>query len=123
MQDKKSILIIEDNLDIVELYTVYFEQAGFEVHTSVNGLLWLVEIVNLNPSIILLDIMMPQMNWFEVLESIVKLSDIHIPVVVASNLWEGPDKDMALNLWADMFITKADHEVPEIVELAISVLN
>ncbi|MDA9129287.1 response regulator [Candidatus Gracilibacteria bacterium] len=121
--NKKSILIIEDNLDIIELYTLYFTKAGYEVHTSTDGLMGLVDIMNLKPSIILLDIMMPQMDGYEVLESIADHSDLQIPVVIASNLGENQDKEKALKLGAKLFITKADHEAQEIVEMVTGVLE
>lgn len=116
MNRKKRILIIEDNLDILELYRIYFSQSWYEVHTSENGLTWIVDILNIQPDIILLDIMMPQMNGFEVLESISEHSSINIPIVVCSNLWQQSDIDRSLELWATAYITKSDYEVEEIVE-------
>jgi len=113
---KKRILIIEDNLDILDLYKIYFAEAGYEVYTSENGLVWIVDIVDMKPDIILLDIMMPQMNGFEVLESIKEHSNIHIPIAVCSNLWQQSDIDKSLELWASIYITKSDHEVEEIVK-------
>jgi len=112
---RKRILIIEDNVDILDLYKIYFSQANYEVHTSENGLIGIVDIVEMRPDIILLDIMMPQMNGFEVLESIKDLSTIDIPIVVCSNLWQQSDIDKSIKLWADLYITKSDYEVEEIV--------
>lgn len=120
---KTKILIVEDNLDILELYKIYFTKAGFEVHTSENGLMGVVDIVNLDPDIILLDIMMPQMNWFEVLEAIKNQSSITAPIIVCSNLSQQSDADKALKLWADMYITKSDYEVSEIIEKTNSLLH
>jgi len=122
MQGKR-ILIIEDNLDILELYKIYFTEAGFEVFTSENGLIGIVDIVDMKPDIILLDIMMPQMNGFEVLESIKDHSSINIPIVVCSNLGQQSDIDKSLALGASSYITKSDYEVPEIVEQVNTLIN
>ncbi len=68
MANKKRILIIEDNEDLQEIYRVYLEEAGFEVQQKLDGLMGLAEVVEKNRDIVLLDIMMPQMNGFEVLD-------------------------------------------------------
>lgn len=86
MNIKKKILIVEDNVDLQELYKIYFEIAGFEVHQRLDGLKGITEMIELKPDIVLLDIMMPQMNGFEVLEVIKNQSSIEIPIIVCSNL-------------------------------------
>lgn len=120
---RKKILIIEDNTDIVELYTLYFEEKNFEVFTSFDWIKGITEILEKRPDIVLLDIMMPQMNGFEVLEVITKQSSIEIPIVVCSNLSQESDIRKAISLGAKTYITKSDFEISEIVETTIKVLQ
>lgn len=120
---KKRILIIEDNTDILELYKIYFDKAGFEVYVSEDGLTWLVDILSLSPDIILLDINMPQMNGYEVLESLRDQTSIEIPIVVCSSLWQRSDMQRALDLWADSYIIKSDYKIPEIIELITKIVH
>lgn len=119
---KKKILIIEDNADIIELYRIYFEQAGFQVLIGVDGLQGIVALLDQKPDIILLDIMMPQMNGFEVLEAIKFQSSIETPIVVCSNLSQESDKQKALEMGVKAYITKSDYEVPEIVKKTQEIL-
>jgi DNA-binding response OmpR family regulator len=86
MDLQKKILIIDDNIDLLDIMKINFEAAGYTVSTSTNGLNGLVEIMNMKPNVILLDVMMPQMNGFEVLASIRDYSSIHIPIIVCSNI-------------------------------------
>jgi CheY-like chemotaxis protein len=72
---------------------------------------------------ILLDIMMPDTDWFEVLSIIKKQSSFKIPIIVCSNLSSEEDKEKALSLWASAYIRKSDYEWDKIVEKAISFLD
>ena len=64
MENKRKILIIEDNTDIQQLYKYAFEASGYVVKTSNNGLDGLNDAIEYQPDVILLDIMMPDMNCF-----------------------------------------------------------
>lgn len=91
MNGKKKILVIEDNEDLQEIYRVYLEEAGFEVLQKLDGLMGLTELVEKIPDVILLDIMMPQMNGFEVLDVIKNQSSFSGPIIVCSNLSQERD--------------------------------
>jgi len=65
--------------------------------------------------------MMPQVNGFEVLETIKNQSSIDIPIIVCSNLSQESDKQKALDMGAVMYITKSDFEIPEIVDKTLEV--
>ena len=62
MDKRKKILIIEDNIDLQEIYKIYFQDAEFDVFQKVNGLSGIAELIELKPDVVLLDIMIPQMN-------------------------------------------------------------
>jgi DNA-binding response OmpR family regulator len=84
--DQKSILIIEDNTDIVEMYTMAFQTRGYMVASATNGLVGITQAVSLHPDIIILDIMMPEMDGFEVLETLKNNTNIRTKIIVNSNL-------------------------------------
>jgi two-component system phosphate regulon response regulator PhoB len=112
---KRKIQIIEDNTDIQQLYRYAFEGEGYEVKTSDNGLDGVNTAVEYVPDIILLDIMMPEMNGFEVLEALKNNTSLKVPVVVISNLTQEQEKQKALQRGADMYLIKSDYEGPDLV--------
>lgn len=120
---KRKILIVEDNADLQELYKIYFEMEGFEVHQKFDGLWGIAEIVDLKPDVVLLDIMMPQMNGFEVLEVLRDQSSIRIPIIVCSNLSQQTDIDKALEAGADEYIRKSDYDGKQIVDKVVEILK
>ncbi len=120
---KKKVLIIEDNVDLLEIYKINFEMEGFTVETAKDWMKWIIKLVDNTPSIIILDIMMPSMNWFEVLKTIRDHSSIKVPIVVCSNLSSKRDKDEAMNLWADIYLKKSNYKWEEVVTKAIELLK
>lgn len=115
---KKKILIIDDNEDIRAIYSAAFEGAGYEVHTSKDGLWGITEVSDVNPDLILLDIMMPEMSGYDFLSALknnTSLSDV--PVIVVTNLSQEKDKQEALNRGAAVCLTKSDHSTEEIIEI------
>lgn len=121
MQNK--VLIIEDNLDLQEIYKLEFEAEDFSVKTSDDGLKWIIEILANRPDVIILDIMMPDMDGFEVLTTIRDQSSIRIPIIVCSNLSNEDDEKRALSLWADLYMRKSDYEAEEIVKEATKLVD
>ncbi len=118
----KKILIIEDNQEIQEIYKINFESEGFVVKTSIDWLEWIVQLLDFKPDIIILDIMMPKMDGFEVLKTIKEQSSIKIPIIVCSNLNSKQDEEKALLYWADLYLRKSDYEGDEIVEKTKDIL-
>lgn len=114
------IFIVEDNTDLMEIYRLRFEVAGFKVVTSTNGLDFLTKIQEEKPDLVLLDLMLPEMDGFSVLESMTKNLDNpelkSIPVVVWSNLSEDKDVERALRSGAVMYLRKSDYEGDDLVE-------
>lgn len=117
------VLIIEDNIDIQEIYKINFEIAWFEVYSSLDWLSWIVELIEKKPNIILLDLMMPEMDWFDVLKTIKEHSSINTPVIVCSNLSTIEDEEKAYRLGASLYLRKSDYQWDEIVEKVIEFLK
>lgn len=119
----KRVLIIEDNKDLQQIYKVYFEKAGLLTYISDDGMKWITDILKHKPDIILLDLMMPTMDGYEVLETIKKQSSIITPVVVCSTISQKKDIDKVYELWADLFIRKWEFTWEEVVKKALQILR
>lgn len=105
---KKSVLIIEDNPNLSELYEMAFVSASYRVFSAQDGLEGITQAADCEPQIILLDLMMPNMDGFEVLEALKKNTSLNSTVVITSNLNDPQHVERALSNGADMFIKKAD---------------
>ncbi|NDK09920.1 response regulator [Candidatus Gracilibacteria bacterium] len=119
----RTVLIIEDNEDIQEIYKIHFESQGFTVISTLNGLDGIIKTLEISPDIILLDIMMPQMDGFEVLETIKNHSSINTPIIVCSNLSQESDKHKTFELGAHLFLVKSDYTGAQVVQKVISFLE
>ncbi len=101
---QEHIQIIEDELEIAELIKDYLEDEGFQVTISLNGIEGLNTFQNERPDIVILDLMLPGMDGFEVCRLIRK--DSEIPVLILSSKNTDMDKVLALGIGADDYVTK-----------------
>lgn len=102
---KKTILIVEDENDIVELLKLYLESENYKVLTSSNGLECLEMLKTNSVDMIIADIMMPKMNGYELIKEI-RNKDLKIPIIIISAKNMDNDKIVGLNIGADAYITK-----------------
>lgn len=98
------ILIAEDDADIVELLSLYLTGEGYNVLTAENGLQALEKIESSKVDMAILDIMMPEMNGYDVLKRIREKNNF--PVIILSAKEMDTDKILGLNLGADAYLTK-----------------
>ncbi len=101
----KRILIIEDEKHIAEGLRLNLTLQGHEVDVAENGVLGIKKWQDWSPHLIILDLMMPQMDGFSVLENIRKVSD-RLPVLILSAKDESKDKVRALSSGVDDYLTK-----------------
>lgn len=113
--NKKKILIIEDDEDLQQIYKYFFENGGYTVKISSDGLAGITDIVDYAPDVVLLDIMMPEMNGFEFLEALKNNTSIQVPVIVVSNLTQDQEKQKAIAIGADLYLIKSDYEGTDLV--------
>ena len=107
----KKILIIEDNQDVRENTADILELANYEVCTAENGKKGLELAKNLNPDIILCDIMMPEFSGYDVLEYLKKdKKTATIPFIFLTAKTERTDVRKGMNLGADDYLTKPFEE-------------
>lgn len=123
----KHILLIEDDPMLTELYQTKLEMESFTVTVATDGEAGFKAAKAKKPDLILLDIMLPRMNGFEVLKELKKdKSGVgKIPVIVLTNLGgekADSDKRLALSLGAKDFLVKMFHLPDDIVGKIKSVL-
>jgi two-component system response regulator VicR len=101
----KTILIIEDEETIVDILKFHLEREGFVCHSSGNGLKGLRMVAEINPDLILLDIMLPGIDGLEVCKRI-RDQGLQVPIIMLTAREEEADKVMGLELGADDYVTK-----------------
>jgi CheY-like chemotaxis protein len=118
------VLIVEDDPLISRMYQKIFTFEKFDVEVAANGEEALGKVTDFNPTLILLDVMMPKMNGLQVLEKL-KEFDItkHIPVVMLTNLAGQQDAEIALAKGAVKYIIKSEYEPKQVVDMVKDVLK
>lgn len=102
----KKVLIVDDEPDTLELIKLVLESGGFETMLAVNGMEALAQIDRTKPDLVLLDIMMPDMDGWDVFRRI-KEKNSKIPVAILTAKAQNIDKLLGLHvLKADDYITK-----------------
>nr|HQU74865.1 response regulator [Calditrichia bacterium] len=106
-QDHARILIVDDTQESIDLLVYFLKPTGYRVLTATNGYKAL-EIINATPpDLILLDVMMPEIDGYEICERVKKDPKTqHIPVIMITALRELKDKITGLEAGADDFISK-----------------
>ena len=108
--DSKSILIVDDNLNNVRLLSAVLTHEGYEVRKAINGVMALQAAKALIPDLILLDVMMPEIDGYEVCR---QLKHDHktasVPIIFISALTEVFDKVQAFSVGGADYITKPFH--------------
>jgi two-component system alkaline phosphatase synthesis response regulator PhoP len=102
---KKKILIIEDEPDLVKGLKLNLSDEGFEVDSAVNGIEGLRKAVEEAPDLIILDIMLPEMDGFDVCRKL-RQKNIDIPVIMLTAKGGEIDKVVGLEIGADDYMTK-----------------
>ncbi|HXF86617.1 MAG TPA: response regulator transcription factor [Anaerolineales bacterium] len=102
--NRRRILVVDDEERMVRFIRMNLEHDGFQVVEAFNGKQALQKLRDTNPDLILLDVMMPDMDGFEVLEAIREISNV--PVIMLTAKGEEDDRVRGLELGADDYITK-----------------
>jgi DNA-binding response OmpR family regulator len=100
----KRILIADDEPKIIKFLDGFLQREGFQVFTASNGQEVLAVVDRINPDLIILDVMMPKLDGFEVCRRIREESNVPIIFLTAKN--EELDKIMGLTLGSDDYLTK-----------------
>ena len=118
------VLIIEDDIYISEMYRIKFESEKFKTIITNDGAKILEIIEKEKPNIILLDIVMPVMDGFDVLK-VIKNSKKHknIPVVMLTNLSQKESIERGFELGAESYIVKSHFTPSEVVKKVRDILD
>ncbi|AGK99139.1 response regulator transcription factor [Clostridium pasteurianum] len=100
----KKILIVEDERSIAELERDYLEISDYEVDIECSGKMGLIKAKNNNYDLLILDVMLPEIDGFEICKAVRKIKDI--PIIMISAKKEDIDKIRGLGLGADDYVTK-----------------
>ena len=98
------ILVVDDEPNIVDLVTMYLEQEGYRVESAFDGAQALDQIQEHEPSLVVLDLMLPEVDGFEVCRRTRAHSDV--PIIMLTARDDDVDKIVGLELGADDYLTK-----------------
>jgi len=101
----KTVLIVDDEKNIVDILSFNLKKEGFEIATAYDGEAALKQYTATHPDLILLDVMLPLMDGFEVCRQI-RAHDRMTPIIMLTAREEETDKVLGLDLGADDYITK-----------------
>jgi DNA-binding response OmpR family regulator len=101
---KETILVVDDEKNIVELARLYLEKEGYRVEDAYDGAEALAKVKSLQPALVVLDLMLPEVDGWEVCRRVRKESDV--PIIMLTARDDDVDKIVGLELGADDYLTK-----------------
>jgi DNA-binding response OmpR family regulator len=113
---KKKILIIEDDRALQNALVEVLSNEGYETVSALDGEEGIQKVGTEKPDLILLDLILPKKDGYEVLAEIKKGPNENIPVLILTNLEEIDNVQKALDLGAKTFMVKSDFSLKDIVE-------
>lgn len=117
MEEGKVILLVDDDLTLREMYLERFKAEGFNIVQASNGEEAISKAKEVKPNIIMLDIMMPKINGFDVLKQIKADEELkNIPVIILTALIQDVDRLQGQKLGAVDYIVKSETMPGEVIE-------
>ena len=118
------VLVVDDDPFILEMYVIKFKEQGFIIDTATDGKTALDKIAVNEPDIMLLDVVMPRMDGFDVIKKIRESKTPHtFKIIFLTNFGQKEDVDRGMQLGADGYIIKAHFTPSEVVAKVKEVLN
>lgn len=123
-QMKKTILVAEDDNSLRNIIALKLKNKGYDVISARNGEEALSKFINSidDVDLIILDLIMPKKNGFQVLSNIKEKNKSNIPVIILSNADESQEADTAKKLGALKYIVKSNISISELVTVVDSIL-
>jgi len=113
----KKILFIEDEPTLQKTLGRALEQEGFEILSALDGKIGIKKAKENKPDLILLDLILPKMDGFEVLKHLKENEETkNIPVIILTNLENAEDIEKALSLGATTYLVKANYDLEEVID-------
>ena len=124
MDGKRKILLVEDDETLAEVYKQRLELEGFDVNHVNNGEDALATAVKFHPDLVLLDVMMPKLNGFDVLDIMRQTPETrNVHIIMLTALSQPKDEQCAKDLGADDFLIKSQVVIGDVVERIKHQLN
>ena len=117
------VMIVEDDNDICEMYAMAFMKKGFTVYTAPDGKIAIQKFSNKKPDILLLDILMPNVDGYQVLAEVRKDLKKYVPVIMLTNLDANDFAREAQIGDIDAYLIKSHHSPSEIVAKTVDILK
>ncbi len=122
-EKKQTIMIVEDDSFVMDIYKTKLSQEGFSVVEAENGMEALKKLKNIKPDMLLLDIVMPYMDGLEVLKKIKENKNTkNIPIILLTNLSQKEEVDKGMKLGAMDYLIKSHFTPSEVLEKVKSCL-
>jgi len=113
----KQILLIEDDPFLIDIYTTKLKEEGYAVDVAEDGEEGLRMLRQKKPDLLLLDVVLPSFNGWEILRKIKRTDDLKdLKVVILSNLGEKEEVEKGLNLGAAKYLVKAHYTPTEVIK-------
>ena len=122
-EEKKKILIIEDEEILLDVLQKKLIKEGYEVDIAKDGNEGIEKLKNNQPDLVLLDIIMPKVDGYEVLEKIKDMGLKDLPVIVVSNSGQPVEIEKAISLGASDYLIKAEFEPEEVINKVKALLS
>jgi len=118
------ILIIEDESALQKTLGDFLGEKGYEITSALDGELGLALAKEKNPDLILLDLILPKINGFDVLKQLKEDEKTKsIPVIVLTNLEEMSDIDKVIGLGATTYLVKTEYKLEDVLSKIKQTLN
>lgn len=113
----KKILLVEDDPFLSDIYTTKIKEAGFEIDVTGDGDEVISKIKEKKPDLLLLDIVLPHLDGWEIAKQIKEDADLkNLKIIILSNLGQKSEVEKGLGLGAVKYLIKAHYTPSEIVE-------
>ena len=120
----KKILIIEDDLVLQSSLRDFLSAEGFDTEVAIDGEIGIQKALTEKPDLILLDIVLPKKNGYEVLQEVkANKETATVPIILLTNLGSLSDVEKALELGATTYLVKADYKLDEITKKIKEILH
>ena len=118
------VLVVDDDQALLEMYTMRLKEEAFEVIDARNGEEALARAVDSKPDVILLDVMMPKVNGFDVLDILKSTPETKkIPVLILTVLIQDADRERGLKAGAEDYLVKSETMPGQVIEKVKQVLS
>jgi DNA-binding response OmpR family regulator len=113
----RRILLVEDDDALANVYLIRLKAEGFDMKRVTNGEDALVTVLSYRPDLVLLDVMMPKLNGFEVLDIIRNTPEVgNVKVIMLTALSQEADKKRAEELGVDDYLVKSQVVIADVIE-------